>query len=70
MLTLMAEGRSNASTAQSPHVSAGTVEKHGAAVFGKLGLPASEDCNRRVLAVIRSLRRDWPMADGRTTTHG
>lgn len=36
-------------------VSAGTVEKHVAAVFDKLGLPASQDLNRRVLAVIRHL---------------
>ncbi|MCQ4208761.1 MULTISPECIES: response regulator transcription factor [Streptomyces] len=58
VLTLMAEGRSNAAIAQSLHVSAGTVEKHVAAIFGKLGLPASEDQNRRVLAVIRYLHRD------------
>ncbi|MFJ8825877.1 response regulator transcription factor [Streptomyces sp. NPDC102467] len=58
VLTLMAEGRSNAAIAQSLHVSAGTVEKHVAAIFGKLGLPVSEDRNRRVLAVIRYLHRD------------
>ncbi|MGD6740432.1 response regulator [Streptomyces sp. BH106] len=58
VLELMAEGRSNAAIAESLHVSAGTVEKHVAAVFGKLGLPASEDHNRRVLAVIRFLHRD------------
>ncbi len=58
VLELMAEGRSNAAIAESLHVSAGTVEKHVAAVFGKLGLPSSEDHNRRVLAVIRFLHRD------------
>lgn len=57
VLSLMAEGRSNASIAQCLHVSAGTVEKHVAAVFTKLQLPASEDQNRRVLAVIRFLHR-------------
>jgi hypothetical protein len=36
-------------------VSAGTVEKHVAAIFGKLGLPAAQDANRRVLAVLRYL---------------
>ncbi len=36
-------------------MSAGTVEKHVAAVFEKLGLPVSQDHNRRVLAVIRYL---------------
>ena len=55
VLALMAEGRSNAAIAQTLVVSAGTVEKHVAAVFGKLGLPSSEDANRRVLAVLRYL---------------
>jgi DNA-binding NarL/FixJ family response regulator len=58
VLTLMAEGRSNAAIAQQLHVSAGTVEKHVAAIFGKLDLPVSEDHNRRVLAVIRMLHQD------------
>jgi DNA-binding NarL/FixJ family response regulator len=58
VLGLMAEGRSNAAIAQGLHVSPGTVEKHVAAIFAKLGLPASEDDNRRVLAVIRFLRQD------------
>jgi DNA-binding NarL/FixJ family response regulator len=55
VLTLMAEGRSNAAISQTLVVSAGTVEKHVAPVFGKLGLPPSEDANRRVLAVLRYL---------------
>ncbi len=55
VLSLMAEGRSNAAIAAGMHVSAGTVEKHVASLFGKLGLPASEDMNRRVLAVLRFL---------------
>jgi DNA-binding NarL/FixJ family response regulator len=58
VLTLMAEGRSNAAIAQQLHVSASTVEKHVAAIFGKLDLPVSEDHNRRVLAVIRMLHQD------------
>ncbi|WP_312856581.1 hypothetical protein [Phytoactinopolyspora halotolerans] len=41
--------------AQALVVSAGTVEKHVAAVFAKLGLPAADDANRRVLAVLRYL---------------
>jgi DNA-binding NarL/FixJ family response regulator len=55
VLALMAEGRSNAAIAQTLVVSAGTVEKHVAAVFSKLGLPSSEDTNRRVIAVLRYL---------------
>jgi len=55
VLSLMAQGRSNAAIAQALVVSLGTVEKHVAAIFAKLGLPASEDDNRRVLAVLRYL---------------
>jgi hypothetical protein len=33
----------------------GTVGKHVASIFGKLGLPPSESDNRRVLAVMRYL---------------
>jgi DNA-binding NarL/FixJ family response regulator len=55
VLALMAEGRSNAAIAQTLVVSAGTIEKHVAAIFGKLGLPSSDDANRRVLAVLRYL---------------
>jgi DNA-binding NarL/FixJ family response regulator len=56
VLALMAEGRSNAAIANVLVVSAGTVEKHVSSIFGKLGLPTTEDHNRRVLAVIRYLR--------------
>ncbi|MEO3756582.1 response regulator transcription factor [Streptomyces sp. B6B3] len=55
VLSLMAQGRSNTAIAQTLVISPGTVEKHVAAVFAKLGLPASEDNNRRVLAVLRHL---------------
>jgi DNA-binding NarL/FixJ family response regulator len=55
VLALMAEGRSNAAVAQTLVVSPGTVEKHVAAIFTKLGLPPSEEANRRVLAVLRYL---------------
>jgi DNA-binding NarL/FixJ family response regulator len=56
VLTLMAEGRSNAAIAARLVVSEGTVEKHVANVFSKLDLHASQDDNRRVLAVLRYLR--------------
>ena len=51
----MAEGRSNAGVAFALVLTLGTVEKHVASIFGKLGLPASETDNRRVLAVLRYL---------------
>jgi DNA-binding NarL/FixJ family response regulator len=55
VVSLMAEGRSNAGIAAALVVSAGVVEKHVASIFGKLGLPQSEADNRRVLAVLRYL---------------
>jgi DNA-binding NarL/FixJ family response regulator len=55
VLSLMAEGRSNAGIAASLVISAGVVEKHVASIFGKLGLPPAESDNRRVLAVLRYL---------------
>jgi DNA-binding NarL/FixJ family response regulator len=56
VLALMAEGRSNAGIATSLIISSGSVEKHVASIFGKLGLPPSEGDNRRVLAVLRYLQ--------------
>jgi DNA-binding NarL/FixJ family response regulator len=55
VLSLMAEGRSNAGIASALVVSGGVVEKHVAGIFGKLGLPPAEGDNRRVLAVLRYL---------------
>jgi len=56
VLALMAEGRSNAGIASALVLTLGTVEKHIASIFAKLGLPASESDNRRVLAVLRYLQ--------------
>jgi DNA-binding NarL/FixJ family response regulator len=56
VLALMAEGRSNAGIATTLRISDGSVEKHVANVFAKLGLPPSQGDNRRVLAVLRYLR--------------
>ena len=55
VLSLMAEGRSNAGIAAELVVSGGAVEKHVASIFSKLGLPPDESDNRRVLAVLRYL---------------
>jgi len=55
VLSLMAEGRSNAAIAGELVVSEGTVEKHVASIFSKLDLPESQSDHRRVLAVLRFL---------------
>ncbi|MFE2109170.1 LuxR C-terminal-related transcriptional regulator [Kitasatospora sp. NPDC059463] len=55
VLAMMAEGRSNAAIAQRLHFSEGAVSKHTSSIFAKLGLGASDDDNRRVLAVLAYL---------------
>ena len=55
VLSLMAEGRSNAGIANRLWITEGTVEKHVHSILTKLRLPASEDDQRRVLAVITFL---------------
>jgi len=55
VLALMAEGRSNSAIAQRLFVSEKAVTKHSTSIFAKLGLPPSEDDNRRVLAVLAYL---------------
>jgi len=55
VLERMAEGLSNTGIAAALVVSEGAVEKHIANIFVKLGLPPSENGNRRVLAVLRYL---------------
>jgi DNA-binding NarL/FixJ family response regulator len=55
VLSLMAEGRSNAAIAATLVISEGAVEKHVANIFAKLDLPASASDHRRVLAVLRYL---------------
>jgi DNA-binding NarL/FixJ family response regulator len=56
VLELMAEGRSNQAIAERLFVTLRAVEKHVTSIFGKLGLPASADDHRRVLAVLAYLR--------------
>jgi DNA-binding NarL/FixJ family response regulator len=55
VLELMAEGRSNTAIAQQLFVTEKAVSKHTTSIFTKLGLSASEDDNRRVLAVLAYL---------------
>jgi DNA-binding NarL/FixJ family response regulator len=55
VLSLMAEGRTNAAIAATLVISEGAVEKHIANIFSKLDLPASPSDHRRVLAVLRYL---------------
>lgn len=52
VMTLIAEGRSNAAIAARLYVSEGAVGKHINSIFGKLDLPTAPDANRRVLAVL------------------
>jgi DNA-binding NarL/FixJ family response regulator len=55
VLVLLAEGRSNRAIAKQLFLSARAVERHVQAIFLKLRLPATEDDNRRVLAVLALL---------------
>lgn len=55
VLAVMAEGRSNAGIAAELVIGAAAVEKHIRNVFTKLGLPAEDGDNRRVLAVLHYL---------------
>jgi DNA-binding NarL/FixJ family response regulator len=56
VMELMAEGRTNAAIARAMVVTPGAVEKHVSSIFGKLGLPVTDDDHRRVLAVLAFLR--------------
>jgi DNA-binding NarL/FixJ family response regulator len=55
VLSLIAQGRSNAAIAETLFISPGVVEKHVASIFAKLGLPPSDNDNRRVIAAIKYL---------------
>jgi DNA-binding NarL/FixJ family response regulator len=55
VLELMAQGRSNAAIGGRLFLSESAVGKHIASIFGKLDLSASDDDNRRVLAVLAFL---------------
>lgn len=58
VLSLMAEGRSNAAIADALSVSLAGVEKHTQRIFAKLGLRPDDDAaHRRVVAVLSYLRK-------------
>jgi DNA-binding NarL/FixJ family response regulator len=56
VLTLMAEGRSNAAIADRLNVGEGAVEKHVSHIFSKLALEPDDSDHRRVLAVLAFLK--------------
>jgi DNA-binding NarL/FixJ family response regulator/class 3 adenylate cyclase len=56
VLGLMAEGRSNAASAETLVITLRAVEKHVTSIFSKLRLPATAEDHRRVLAVLTYLR--------------
>jgi DNA-binding NarL/FixJ family response regulator len=55
-LELVAEGRSNKGIAERLEITERAVQKHVTSIFSKLGLPADDDDNRRILAVLAYLR--------------
>ena len=55
VLSLVAEGRSNAGIAHRLFISEGAVEKHVRSILAKLQLPATDEDHRRVLAVLTFL---------------
>lgn len=55
VLALMAQGQSNAGIAKTLWITHGAVEKHIKHIFARLGIPATSDAHRRVLAVITFL---------------
>ncbi|MEO3811510.1 response regulator transcription factor [Sphaerisporangium sp. B11E5] len=64
VLSLVAEGRSNAAIARALFVTEAAVAKHIAGILTKLDLPPAGDDHRRVLAVLTYLR-GHPHAPGR-----
>ena len=52
VLDLVAEGRSNRAIAERLVITQAAVQKHVSTIFNKLGLPAGEDDDRRILAVL------------------
>jgi DNA-binding NarL/FixJ family response regulator len=58
VLELVAEGRSNKAIGERLAITQGAVQKSVSTIFNKLGLPAGEDDDRRILAVLAYLQPD------------
>src|SRR4051812_18234515 len=56
VLGLVAEGRSNRAIGERLGITHAAVQKHVSTIFNKLGLPAGEDDDRRILAVLAYLQ--------------
>jgi DNA-binding NarL/FixJ family response regulator len=56
VLELVAEGRSNKAIGERLVITQAAVQKHVSTIFNKLGLPAGEDDDRRILAVLAYVR--------------
>ena len=62
VLELVAEGRSNRAIGDRLDITQRAVQKHVSSIFEKLDLPAGEDDNRRILAVLAFLQPAAPPA--------
>jgi DNA-binding NarL/FixJ family response regulator len=58
VLELVAEGRANRAIGERLGITQAAVQKHVSTIFNKLGLPAGEDDDRRILAVLAYVRPD------------
>ena len=58
VLELLAEGRSNRAIAERLVITHAAVQKHVSAIFNKLGVPAGQEDDRRILAVLAYVRRE------------
>jgi DNA-binding NarL/FixJ family response regulator len=56
VLELVAEGRSNKAIGERLVITQSAVQKHVSTIFNKLGLPAGDDDDRRILAVLAYVR--------------
>jgi DNA-binding NarL/FixJ family response regulator len=70
VLALMAEGCSNAAIARRLFITEKAVVQHVSNIYAQLGLPASDDANRRVLAVMRYITGRPPSPDRAHQAYG